>query len=99
MAARRTVAAPVGLLEACDDRRLLGVKLYPRQRELLRLVEENPTTCALCGRQGGKTFCAACFLAWNLLLRPDLDEIAGARPAGPSRSRTAASRQPFCSAT
>ena len=67
----------MGLLEACDDRRLLGVTLHPRQRELLRLVEENPTTCALCGRQGGKTFCAACFFAWNLLLRPDLDEIAG----------------------
>jgi hypothetical protein len=71
------VSAPVGLLEAAEDKRLLGVKLYPRQRELLRLVEENPTVAAICGRQGGKTYCGAVFLAWNLLLRPDLDAIAG----------------------
>jgi len=77
MAARAVALSPIGLVEACDDRRLLGVRLYPRQRELLRLVEENPMTCGLCGRQGGKTFCAACFLTWNLLLRSDLDEIAG----------------------
>ena len=77
MAGRNVTAAPVGLLEACEDKRLLGVSLYPRQRELLELVERNPTTIALAGRQGGKTFAAACFLAWNLLLRSDLDEIAG----------------------
>jgi hypothetical protein len=77
MAAKKVVTAPVGLLEACDDRRLLGVSLHPRQRELLRQVEQNPTTLALCGRQGGKTFSAACFASWNMLLRPDLDEVAG----------------------
>lgn len=77
MAARTLTHSTVSLIEACEDKRLLGVKLYPRQKELLRLVEENATTCALCGRQGGKTFCAGCFLTWNLLLRPDLDEIAG----------------------
>src|SRR5688572_27623876 len=77
MATASTVASsPVSLLEACDDRRLLGVKLYPRQRKLLQLVEENSTTVALAGRQGGKTYAAACFLAHNLLLRPDLDEVA-----------------------
>jgi hypothetical protein len=75
--ARNVLRAPVSLLEACEDRRLLGVKLYPQQGELLELVEDNSTTCALCGRQGGKTFCVACFLTHNLLLRPDLDEIAG----------------------
>ena len=74
---RKGGAAPVGLLEACADRRLLGVKLHPRQRELLQAVQDNPTTLALAGRQGGKTFCAACFLTHNLLLRPDLDDMAG----------------------
>ena len=44
----------VSLLEACEDKRLLGVWLYPRQRELLELVEGNPTTIALAGRQGGR---------------------------------------------
>lgn len=77
MTASKSASAPVSLLEACDDRRLLGVKLYPRQRDLLQLVEGNPTTVALAGRQGGKTYAAACFLAHNMVLRPDLDEIAG----------------------
>jgi terminase large subunit-like protein len=77
MASRTVASVPVGLLEACEDKRLLAVKLHRRQKELLGLVERNQTTCALCGRQGGKTFCAACFLTWDLLLRPDLDEIAG----------------------
>jgi hypothetical protein len=77
MARKRIASTPVPLLEAATDPRLLGVRLYPRQAELLRLVEENPVLAASCGRQGGKTYLAAIAVTANVLLRPDLDEVAG----------------------
>jgi Terminase large subunit, T4likevirus-type, N-terminal len=75
--ATATTRASVSLEEACADKRLIGVRLHPRQKELLQVVDRNPTTLGLAGRQGGKTLCAACFLTHNMLLRPDLDQVAG----------------------
>ena len=69
-------ARPVGLLEACRDRRLLAVELSPRQAELAELVERTPTTICAAGRQSGKSLIAAAAMVHNLLLRPDLDEVA-----------------------
>jgi|GEM_PF-921392 len=81
MATRVRKAAPVvGLLEACADRRLLGMKLSEKQEELLTLVEATGTVFAAAGRQGGKSLCAGALLTHNLLLRPDLDEMAGGSP-------------------
>ena len=68
-----TTSSSVGLLEACEDRRLLGVKLYPRQRELLQLVEEQPDDDRARGQAG----------------REDLQRrlLPRAQPAPPSRPR------------
>jgi phage terminase large subunit-like protein len=64
----------VGLLAACDDRALLGFKLWPRQRKLLADVERGPRlhVWAL-GRRSGKSTMAALALLWDALLRPELD--------------------------
>ena len=75
MTTRKLTARPVSLLEACSDRGLLGLDLSEKQRELLALVEDNGTTIVAAGRQGGKSLCGAAALVWNLLLRPDLDEL------------------------
>jgi hypothetical protein len=69
-------AAPTlasGLVAACDDPRLFGVELTPRQRELLAEVEAGGLlhTWAL-GRRSGKTLLAALVALWMSLLRPDL---------------------------
>ncbi len=63
----------VGLLEACDDRALFGLELWPRQRDLLAAVEAGPRlhVWAL-GRRSGKTTMAAVVALWDALLRPDL---------------------------
>jgi hypothetical protein len=66
-------ATPVGLLQACDDTRLLGITLTPKQRELLAAVEAGSLihVWAL-GRRSGKTLMAAIVALWFCLLRPDL---------------------------
>lgn len=65
-----------GLLEACDDRRLLNFKPYPRQREILAAIEAGPTTHTLAGgRRGGKTRIDAATGLWHCCLRPDLDAM------------------------
>ncbi|CAN5200074.1 hypothetical protein BH09ACT13_BH09ACT13_10380 [soil metagenome] len=74
----RLVARRVGFLEACLDPKLLGLTLSPRQKELAQLMQENELVIAAAGRQSGKSFLAAALLVWNILLRPDLDERAGA---------------------
>ncbi len=63
-----------GLLEACDDSRLFGFALWPKQRELLAAVESGPRlhVWAL-GRRSGKTTMAALAMLWDALLRPELD--------------------------
>jgi hypothetical protein len=70
----KTSLPRVGLVTACDDPDLLNFPLWPRQRELLREVEEGPPehVWAL-GRRTGKTTLAALVGLWDCLLRPDLD--------------------------
>ena len=62
-----------GLVDACDDERLFGVELTPRQRELLATVEAGQLlhVWAL-GRRSGKTLQAGLVALWTCLLRPEL---------------------------
>jgi hypothetical protein len=64
----------VGFLAACDDQALLGIDLWPRQRELAAAVEAGPRmhVWAL-GRRSGKTMLGALVALWDCLLRPELD--------------------------
>lgn len=68
-----TTGRSVGLVAAVDDRRLIGFKAHPRQRELLQAVGRSRLTVACCGRRFGKTRAAAAAALWNLLLVPELD--------------------------
>lgn len=65
-----------GLLAACDDKRLIGLDLWPTQRRLLRDVERGPRlhVWAL-GRRSGKSTSAAAVLLWDALLRPELAKM------------------------
>ena len=64
-----------GLVQACDDGRLLGFPLWERQREILTAVERGPRLHALAlGRRSGKTTMCALAMLWDALLRPELDE-------------------------
>ena len=69
-----TIAPPcVGLIRACDDPQLLGITLWPRQRELLQAVEAGPRIHVWSlGRRSGKTLLAALVGLWCCLLRPEL---------------------------
>jgi hypothetical protein len=49
----------VGLVAACDDQRLFGIRLHPKQRELLEGLEHAPNAVWACGRWGGKTILAS----------------------------------------
>ncbi len=71
-----TTTSSVGLLEAAEDKALFGLRLSERQQELFALIEKKGTVVASCGRQSGKTLGAAVTAVWDLLLRPDLDEMA-----------------------
>jgi hypothetical protein len=64
------------LVAACDDERLLGLELWPRQRDLLAAVEQGPRmhVWAL-GRRSGKTLMAALACVWDATLRPELDAM------------------------
>jgi hypothetical protein len=65
-----------GVVEACDDERLLNFPLWPRQRELLEAVEQGRriSVWAL-GRRSGKTTMAALVGLHDCLLRPELDGL------------------------
>ena len=80
MTATAPTASAVSLVEACADRRLFGLTLSERQVDLLRLIETHPLTVCAAGRQSGKSLLAAAALVHNLLLRPDLDRLAGSSP-------------------
>lgn len=69
-----SMADRVGLLQACDDAKLLAFDLWPRQRELLAAVEHGARihVWAL-GRRSGKTTLAALVCLWDALLRSELD--------------------------
>jgi Terminase large subunit, T4likevirus-type, N-terminal len=70
---RPSVLPAVGLLEACDDPRLFGFPLWPKQRELLAAVEPGPRVHVWAlGRRSGKTTLAALVALWDCLLRPEL---------------------------
>jgi hypothetical protein len=44
------------IIQACDDERLLGLKLWPKQRELLGTVDKGPILHVWCiGRDSGKS--------------------------------------------
>lgn len=63
------------LLRACDDRRLFGFDLWPRQRELLDTVEGSRINAWCVGRRSGKSTLAAVTCLWDVLLRPELDAM------------------------
>ncbi len=64
-----------GLLQACEDARLFGFELWPKQRELLEAVEAGPRIHAWSiGRRSGKSTIAALVCLWDALLRPELDK-------------------------
>jgi Terminase large subunit, T4likevirus-type, N-terminal len=73
----RRALPPVGLLEAVDDRKLLGAGFKPweRQRALLEGVEGGPRVQVWAlGRRSGKTTLAALVAVWDCLFRPELQE-------------------------
>jgi hypothetical protein len=66
----------VGLLEACDDEKLLAFELTPAQREIAHGLARGPRTHVLCcGRRGGKSSLASLLGIWHAALRPDLAEF------------------------
>ena len=70
-------SSTVSLVECAEDPRLCALTLSEGQRELAAVIEGSGTTIAACGRQSGKTTLAAVTTIWNLLLRGDLDRLAG----------------------
>jgi Terminase large subunit, T4likevirus-type, N-terminal len=63
----------VGLVEACDDERLFGIDLWPKQREWLEAVEQGPRIHVwACGRRSAKTTTAAIVGLWDCLFRPQM---------------------------
>ena len=66
---------PVGLVDACDDPRLFGVELYPKQRDRLAGLEAGPglQVWAL-GRRAGKSLMCSLGGLHACLLRPELLE-------------------------
>jgi hypothetical protein len=70
----------VSLVEAAEDPRLFGLSLSDRQRELVVLFALFWLVVVAAGRQSGKSLLAALMLVHNLLLRPDLDKLAGSAP-------------------
>jgi hypothetical protein len=71
---RVTPAPMIGLLEAVEDPRLIGLALYPKQRELMEGFERTPSAVVAAGRRGGKTTCASAVMIYDCVCRPDLDE-------------------------
>lgn len=64
----------VPLLAACDDARLFGFELWPRQRDLLQAVDDGPRVHVWAlGRRSGKTTLGALAALHNCLLQPELD--------------------------
>lgn len=64
----------VGLVEACDDRRLFAFDLWPAQRALLEAVEESGRRMHVwaLGRRSGKTTLAAIVALHTCLFRPEV---------------------------
>lgn len=65
----------VGLVQACDDPKLLGFPLWSRQREILTVVERGARVHVWAlGRRSGKTTMLALLGLWDACLRPGLQE-------------------------
>ncbi len=63
-----------GLVQACEDPKLFGFELWPKQRKLLEAVECGPRIQAWAvGRRSGKSTLSAVIGSWDCLLRPELD--------------------------
>jgi hypothetical protein len=62
---------PPSILEACADRHLLGVSLYPAQAEFLSIIESGTYTdlVAAWGRRSGKSLVAATWSAYDAVFR------------------------------
>jgi hypothetical protein len=83
-AGRRRVSVPrVGLLEACDDSDLLAVTLWPKQREIIALIDSGryrEVVLAL-GRRSGKNFIGALVAVHDAAFR----DLSGYLRAGETR--------------
>ena len=71
----RSVPGSPGLIQACDDPRLLAVPLWPVERVFLTSAEVHKLTVLCCGRRVGKTTSGATVLCWDAALRPHLDRM------------------------
>ncbi len=72
MTATSEVHVPT-LLEACDDPRIFGVELTPKQRSIMATIEEGSLLHVLAlGRRSGKTLIGALLALWTCTLRPEL---------------------------
>jgi hypothetical protein len=65
----------IGLVQACDDPKLFGLKLWPGQRELLGAVQAGLARIFVwaLGRRSGKSLMAALVCLHDCTLRPELD--------------------------
>jgi phage terminase large subunit-like protein len=64
-----------GLRAACEDERLLNLRPFPKQGDLLDLIERHRFVIAAAGRRFSKTTAAAAGAIWNLLLTPEADAL------------------------
>jgi hypothetical protein len=69
-----TVKRQVSLVQACDDKRLFNVQLWPRQRLILEAVDrgDHRLFVICCGRRSGKSLLSSLVLLHACLLRDDL---------------------------
>lgn len=66
----------VSLIQACEDHELLGLTLWPFQRQMASALDDGAgLVVAALGRRGGKTTAAAAVLVHDALLRPALDTL------------------------
>jgi phage terminase large subunit-like protein len=65
----------VGLVEACESPRLIGLMPHPAQRELLERIADYRTVIGAAGRRFGKTKAVAAAALYNLLLCPEADKL------------------------
>ena len=70
--ATTATARAAGLVQACDDKRLLSFPLWPTQRRLLKAVEQHRTNVWCLGRRSSKTTTAALVGVHACTLRPEL---------------------------
>ena len=67
------MAKTYSLIAVCEKE--FGFVPHPKQRELLERLELQPNAVWAVGRRGGKSKCSAAVALFDLLFRPDLDEL------------------------